>query len=110
MAIGLFYPYKSFQIESASNKLKADIRTCQALAMCENRDYVMVFEPDKSRYTVYLLDDGSYINVKPPLKNVAPYRINYASGGYRRIKLGNVRHVKPHISEFYKGTPVKDTD
>ncbi len=83
-----FTTQTNMQLDGVSDKLAADVRYCQQLAMCKNGTYSIVFEPASDRYTLYYFNGTSDVDINDPLTHTSPMRVDYtATGSYSGINL-----------------------
>jgi Tfp pilus assembly protein FimT len=102
----IFSPFRHIQLESAVDKVMSDLRYCQELAICRNIPCGVVFEPARSRYTLYQYGGAGRSMIKDPLTRRGKLRIDFASGVYKGFTFAGVNVQKGTELKFAAGTGV----
>lgn len=102
----LFSPFRHIQLESAVDKMMADIRYCQELAIYRNADCAVLFEPGRSRYALYIYDGSVRKPVRDPMTRLGPLRVDFAAGVYKGFKISAVNVNKGTELRFAAGSGI----
>jgi len=102
----VFSPFRHIQLESAVDKVMADIRYCQETAVYRNTGSGILFEPGRSRYAAYVLDGGKRKPIRDPMTRLGPLRGDFSTGVYKGFKFSGVNVNKGTELRFAAGTGV----